>query len=69
MISEDSNVYSNVLYLVGILGSTLIAWLFQKLSVHKTEIALVFKSILIASPMSIILGLRSMSVGYDTYMY
>lgn len=69
MISEDSNVYSNILYLVGILGSFLMAYFFQKLTPNKIKIAQIFKSFLIASPMSIVLGLRSISVGYDTYMY
>lgn len=69
MIFGEFNLYSSNIYLMGILGSTVIAYLLCIFIPSTSKRSLKLKSFLAASPMSIVLGLRSMSVGYDTYMY
>lgn len=69
MIYGKFNIESLIIYLIGIFGTTVLAYGYEKFSFHKKNTHLIWKVFIISTPMSLVLGLRSMTVGYDTFAY
>ena len=60
---------SNIIYTTAIILTILFARYYQSVNKNKTRTHVVGVASLVSLPMVLILGLRSINVGYDTYMY
>lgn len=66
---DGFDLYSNFIYLGSMLSGLFICTLYKKSMYQEAGRSRALWCFLAASPLSLVLGLRSYQVGYDTYMY